>query len=50
VKAVVIRRFGGPEVLEVKDIPEPAPMDGAAEACRSLLERKNFGKVILRIA
>ena len=27
-KAVVITRFGGPEVLEVHDVPEPAPARG----------------------
>ena len=24
-KAVVITRFGGPEVLEIQDVPKPAP-------------------------
>lgn len=24
-KAVVITRFGGPEVLEIEDVPEPRP-------------------------
>ena len=27
-KAIVIPRFGGPEVLEVRDVPEPSPSQG----------------------
>ncbi len=27
-KAIVISRVGGPEVLEVRDVPDPAPVDG----------------------
>jgi NADPH:quinone reductase-like Zn-dependent oxidoreductase len=27
-RAVQIARFGGPEVLEVVDLPEPTPRDG----------------------
>ena len=26
-KAVVYSRFGGPEVLELRDVPEPRPKD-----------------------
>jgi NADPH:quinone reductase len=26
-RAVQITRFGGPEVLEIVDVPEPAPRD-----------------------
>jgi NADPH2:quinone reductase len=28
VKAVVMRRFGGPEVLELEDVPDPVPVPG----------------------
>ena len=27
-RAVQITRFGGPEVLEIVDVPEPTPRDG----------------------
>jgi NADPH2:quinone reductase len=29
-RAVTFSRFGGPEVLEVSDLPEPQPSAGAA--------------------
>ena len=28
VKAIVISRFGGPEVLELRDVPTPSPTRG----------------------
>jgi NADPH:quinone reductase-like Zn-dependent oxidoreductase len=28
VRGIQIRQFGGPEVLEVVDLPEPAPVPG----------------------
>ena len=29
-KAIVVRAFGGPEVLRVEEVPAPAPGAGAA--------------------
>ena len=57
-RAVVITRHGGPEVLRVEERPDPAselspvvaqafPFERAGEAHTFIQERRNVGKVVL---
>jgi len=52
-RQVSITRTGGPEVLEVREAPDPEPREGqvrirvAAARHNFAQGRKNFGKVLL---
>jgi NADPH:quinone reductase-like Zn-dependent oxidoreductase len=52
-RAVVVSEFGGPEVLVVRDVPEPElrePLEQAAEAHAAMEARATVGKTLLRVA
>ncbi len=51
-KAAAIRRHGGPEVIEIEDLPDPEPAPGEAlvelrAAQQRLEEGEQFGKIVL---